>query len=203
MKTITIFFAVFILTAALNAQDFITYSGDGKVVLLDGTTMEGLVEFSLSAPATVTIKVGDNKAERYKAKEVKEFFVNAKHYFPLKAKGEVSVGSDLSFSYIISADDARIRLYKNETQPIVSAGGAVPVTTTIYACLPGSEGEVYPLSAMGLNPSTKLAKYFEDCAALVEKITKKEKGYSYGMITTDEIRQSIIEKFNLEYAGCK
>lgn len=188
---------------AVNAQDFITYRGNGKVILNDGKTLEGLVEYSLSAPGSVHVKVGDTKSEKFKAKEVKEFSVDNKHYFALKAKGEIGVGSDMVFAYIISIEGAKFKLYKYETQPVVVAGNSVPVTTTIYIGLPDSGTDVYPLGDMKLNPSKKLAKFLEDCPALAQKVTNKEKDYSYGMITSDGARISVIEKINEDYVKCK
>ena len=203
MKLSMIIFAVLFIFSTVNAQDFITYSGAGKVILTNGTTLEGNVEYSLSTPGSVHIKVGDAKSEKYKAKEVKEFFVSDRHYYALKAKGEITVGSDMMFAYIISIDKAKFRLFKYETQPIVVSGNNVPITTTIYIGLPDNETEAYPLADLRLNPSKKLAKYLEDCPALAQKVANKEKDFSYGMITSDGARITVVEKINEEYAKCK
>ena len=204
MKTLSGILLFLAFAFNLNAQQstFIHYEGNGKVILTDGKVLEGIVEYALTYPGTVRITIGDDR-EKYKAKEVKEFFVQDKHYFALKFSGEITVGSDLSFAYIISPDSARLKLYKNETQPIVGSGDQVPVTVSYYVGLPDSKDEVLPLGHLSLNPSKKLSKFYESCPSLVAKINNKEKGFSYGMITSDENRLTVIEKLNTEFASCK
>ncbi|MFN8207486.1 MAG: hypothetical protein U0T82_08770 [Bacteroidales bacterium] len=145
---------VLLLFASLvTAQDFITYTGKGLIVLSTGDSLEGYLEYSLSYPASVRIKVADNKTEKLKASEVKEFFLNEYHYFPVQFKGEMVVGGDFSFAILLNSEKARIRLYKYECQPKVVAGDNIPHTVT-YHCAPSMENnEVYPLSHSLVNPS--------------------------------------------------
>jgi hypothetical protein len=203
MKSFILVMGMAMLTAILPAQDFITYSGKGKVILTNGDTLAGILAYSLSYPGRVSVKEENKKAVNFNAKEVDEFFLNENHYLPVQFKGEITVGGDITFAMLLNDEHARIRLFRYETQPKIVTGGQIPLTTTYYCALTPNLNEVYMLSHSLVNPSKKLVKYFEDCPELVQKILEKTEGYSYGMMSSNENRLDIIERVNKEYSSCK
>jgi len=197
-------FCVFIDFCCKSQTDFICYSGPGKVVLNNGETITGNVEYCLSSPARVRI-LPDGKSDdmKYKSSEVKEFNVGDKQYLSLELKGgAVSVGSDLQFAQLMTPADSKIKVLMSETQSTVVVNNNFAVTTSYYALVPGQEA-AYALSDIRFTPFKKMTKYVEDCPVIVEKINNKEKGYFIPMVTTDEARKEVFLKIAMEYQNCK
>ncbi len=196
----TFVFSVFSLFAQ---SDYISYSGQGKVVLTDGTEVTGKVVFWIYTPARVHVTPEGAKDDtKYKSDDVKEFTIEDKVYASIELKGGISVGNNKVFALLLTSPDAKLKVFKVETQPTVSTGGSVPVTTSYYAMIPG-ETAAYGLSEMKFNPAKKLAKILADCPALAEKINSKTENYFYPMITTDEFRLKIFLNLSEEYQKCK
>jgi len=199
----------FILSAALSMSayaqnDFIYYSGPGKIVLASGETVTGKVNYGLSSPAKVEIiPDGQTKYVKYKCDDVKEFSVEDKQYLPVKMKGgAVTIGSGLAFGRLLTPADSKIKIFISETQNTVVVNNNFTITTSYYASVPGDE-TAYALSDLKFTPFKKMAKYVESCPSLVAKITAKEKGYSYPMVTTDEARLEVFVNVARENQDCK
>lgn len=185
-------------------NEFVCYSGPGKIILTSGEIVTGKVSYYLYAPARVEITPeGQTKDVKYKCDEVKEFSVVDKQYFSVKMKGgAVSIGNGEAFGRLLTSDDSKIKVYISETQPTVVVNSNFDVTTSYYASVPGDE-TAYALSDLKFTPFKKVAKYLEDCPSIVTKINNKEKGFTFPMVTTDEARLDVMLNVAREYQACK
>jgi hypothetical protein len=195
--------AVFTLSAFAQT-DYVSYSGPGTIVLTSGETLNGKVTYWLYAPAKVHFLAdGKEKDTKYNCDEVKEFAVDGKQFLSVKMKGgAVTVGSGEAFGRLLTAADAKIKIFVSETQPAVVVGNDFSITTSYYASVPG-EATAYALSDIRFTPFKKMAKYVEDCTVLADKITNKEKDFTYPMMTTDEARLVVFTNVSREYQQCK
>lgn len=188
----------------LNAQTGQSeYSGAGMVTLLDGSEVRGVVTYYPSSPGKVFVKKdGEEKSEKYKAKDVKEFTLSDLHYYSIIAKGGVDIGSDGAFGRLLNSPDSKIKLFLCESQSNIVVGSTPPVDQSYYALVPG-ETAAYTLSGMKFTPFKKMANIVADCPDLAKKITGKEEGYFCPMMTTDDYRLKVFLKVAEEYSNCK
>ena len=201
MKKILLFTAALILISIASfSQDFITYKGAGKIILNTGDTIKGNLSYSLTFPRKVRL-VLDGKDENYNYDQVKEFFLDNRHYITIKTR---VIGNPNTFALLMGTETDRIRLFKYEQQPMMDGpGGIVPITTEYYVSLPGEEFAM-GLMDMKLIPfNKKMAKVVEGCPALAKKIADKEDGYKMGLISNDLIRLPVYQRIAAEFEQCK
>jgi hypothetical protein len=89
-----------------------------------------------------------------------------------------------------------------QEQAFISTNNYAPMQTSYYIEVPALN-KVLAIGDIKFAGSKKVAAYLKDCPALAEKIEKKADGYSYGMISSDQIKLMFWEKVAKEYDACK
>lgn len=198
-----LFLVLLVAPLAAFSQDFVEYSSDGKVILANGSEIIGTVRYMPTSPGKVFVTPnGSTEKEKYKAVEVKEFTVQGFTYHSIKTGGEINVGKDGAFGRILNQPDSKIKIYLCESQPSIVAGAIPPPDKSYYASLPG-EPEALNINGGKFMPFKKITKYLADCPDLVSKIEGKTEGYTYPMMTTDDVRLKVFLKVAEEYQSCK
>jgi len=206
MKNFTI--VLLFITSGLFAQtqeEEIIYTGLGKIVFADGTIKEGEVYHSRVNQRKVSLK-SSGDAETIKTKDLKEFFIGDLHFVGVKA---ASAGvNELDFAILKSAENAKVKLYEVCWQQNVgtSSGGNNFLFTTYreyYAQFPSMDN-IKPVGDVTFMPfPKKVSKLVESCPELAKKIAEKEKGYTIGLVSTDEMKLEVFSRIATEYESCK
>lgn len=196
----------FISTLAYSQKQtdggFYEYEGNGYIQLTDGTKREGVIYFALSWPGKVRL-VKEGKDEKYSPKEVSAFVIDGARFVPIKTSDALNVASsELSYARLMNDENSRIKIYMYQEQAIISTNNYAPTQTSYYIEVPALE-KVLAIGDLKFVGSKKVAAYLKDCPALAEKIEKKADGYSYGMISSDQMKLMFWEKVAKEYDACK
>ena len=216
MKTLAILVTCFAfsasaqITSSVNDQTTkepeIIYSGPGKITLETGEEVEGEIRHSLITQNRISIKKTDGTKETYTLKEVKTFRLNNDFYE--KVEIPTLAIKDPHFAQLLSSESSPVRIYYIAWQENVSFGsdaqaGLWPTHKEYYALFP-SIGKLRDFGHIDFMPfPKKVSKLVSDCPTLAEKISSKEKGYSFSLIATPDVKlQTFINVAN-GYSACK
>jgi hypothetical protein len=206
MKTLTaIFLFISSLTFAQTQEAEIIYSGPGKAILEDGTIKEGELYHSRVTQRRVGFK-SDGVEETFKSNEIKEFYINNLHF--VKVQSAALGVKDPDFAIVKSSEGAQVKLYEVCWQHNIgkAIGNEAPQFTTYrdyYAQFP-TQKQIKPLGDVTFIPfAKKVSKLVESCPPLSEKIAGKEKGYSIGLVASDEMKLEVFARISEDFENCK
>lgn len=195
-----LFLSIFCLKT--QSQETVRFLGEGSMIMEDGTEVTGTVGYWYVNPSVVRFKgEGEDKETKYKVGEVKSFVVDGRNFIRIKAKDAIGT-NPYTFAEMLTPPDQKMALLLYQQQPAVGADGQHPITKTYYVQIPNDE-QVYPAGDIKFMPlHKKMSKIVSDCPELAEKIAKKEKGYNYGVVSSDEMRADILTTIIEEYNAC-
>jgi len=187
---------------AQNSSPLYELNGKGVIELVDGTLIEGDIYYNASNAGRVKITVsGEDEQTKYKVNEVARFTVGDIEYLNMTPSGVIGNGG--IFVTLISNKEYDIKIYKYYIQNKDLVYSYYVDEITYYVQLPNEE-KLIDINDMKLTPfHKKLPKYIADCTELCEKISKKEKGYKIGMLTTLDKKLEIYKKIAEEYNQSK
>src|SRR6185436_16070547 len=116
--------------------------------------------------------------------------------------------SKLDFALVLSNPTSAVRVYKVCWQEDIAVGadaqaGVWPTNWEYYVLFPSMEQMKSP-SHLAFTPFTKkVSKLVEKCPELQNKITNKEKGYSFGLISTAKDKLDVFINVANAYGSCK
>ena len=207
MKKIKLAFVIFFCGLGLSVfgqspvdlSEF-EYLSDGVIYVTATDSIMGQVKYNELSSGKVWLIVDGKKDQKFQAKEVVGFKLNnpAKEFISVR-----SDGADRSMLFYENTSPKNSRLYllkyfEAEGSALgtkVEGGKAQGQwNTTIYS----------PVSKSILpNGNKKLAAALKDCPELSNKIAKKEKGYSVGMIALPGAAAEFNERIVREYNACQ
>ena len=207
-----VFFALALLLSvsayAQDSEEFeIAYYGDGKVVLNDGSTVVGLVNYSLVSNGKVRVTGSDGQEKKISINDVKEFFISADHFVKIPTNALAIGGSPMDIAILKTPEDYKIKIYEVTEQDFASAvfldgPSKYPTSKEIRVLFPTMEK---PKSAgdLTLMPfNKKVSNLVVDCPELNAKILNKEAGYKLGMLVTPQMKFDVYMKIAEEYQNC-
>lgn len=196
----TLYITMCIYGFSQTMEPEIVRMGKGKIIMLDGTTLEGEVQFSHTNQTRLTLWANE-EAQKIKTKEVKEFEIEGSRYVRISS-GALSMGSDEVFAKCLTPENFKISIYEHISQGIVGSGGLFKTDRAYFVKFP-SEEKARDFGDVTLIPfNKKVSKLVEDCPALSKKILDKEKNYKLGVITTPEIQLDVYMRIANEYQQC-
>lgn len=185
----------------------ISYKGSGQVILEAGETISGLITHSRITQRRVTIEREDGTQQTYKISEVKGFTING-DVFEKILPPTIAV-KDPEFATVLSNPASPIKIYLVCYQENISLGsnaelGLWPTHREYYALFP-SIGKLKDLSNIAFTPfAKKVSTLVQDCPAVSARIKNKEKGYTIGLLSTDQDKINVFVNIaNAYHDECK
>jgi hypothetical protein len=207
MKTVvSILFAIIVVQFYSAAQETIekeiSYKGIGKVIMEDGSQIEGQLEFKLTDDHTVLLyKEGEKKPQKIIDKDFKTFNIGEQYFYKIQVPTRQVTGSP------INDNNCKILILKSVSQsPTISGGslvnGFTHETITGYYILFTESNTILAPNDFRCN-NKKISSLVTNCDELSKKIANKEKGYVFTLIQTIDSRIEIFKKIAEEYRNCK
>lgn len=202
MQKITFVIAMLLINLTVSAQDFVHYRDNGTITLKDSSIIEGDLYYSLSYPGHVRL-VQPGRDDKLRPEEMIGFQIGDMVFKTILAKDAISLtGKGYMFARLLNPDCTKIQVYKSETQAIIAVNNNAEITTSYYVFMP-EVGQALPVGDLKFMPSRKIAKYVTQCPDLASKLASKDKDYSVGMISSDQMRVNLFLKIAREYEACK
>ena len=160
---------------------------------------------------------GEKKAQRYKFPEVKGYSVRNEYYELKEVKDGVAFNRAYRFHFMkrLTPANSKIHLFEYlDKQTSYSGYGGyrrnnsyTSLEKNYYIQLPYEKNDgVWDIGLSKLVPNfdEKMSKIVDDCPALSQKITNKEKGYFYSQMGGgDEKRVDLLWNIINEYNQCQ
>lgn len=206
MKKTLLFIAFAICSLSIFAQDAVELyelQGTGEIELVDGTIITGEINYNAFNNSRVRIKtVEAEDFTKYKVDEVKRFVVSGIEYINKETTGSIGIEGG-EFLTLISNNECEIKIYQLHVQSHGPYLAKYVDEISYYLELPGLD-KLVGMTDLKLMPfHKKMPTYISDCPELCEKITKKEKGYKIGLLTTPNQKIDIITRIAEEYHQSK
>lgn len=194
-------------SSAQLSEPEIVYEGPGKIILEDGSVKEGTVRHSRITQRRATVTDSNGESETFKTKDMKEFYINNLHFVKVETAG---VGlKDPDFAIELSDEGAAIKVYEvcHQENITTDTGGEVtnwPTSREYFVQMPG-EDKIKGVGDIAYMPSKKIAKVdaIKACPELEKKISSKANGYSYGMISNEQMKRDVFLEISRAYEQCQ
>lgn len=195
------FLAIGFFASAQNVEPEVVYSGEGKIIMIDGKELSGEISYSFVTSRKILYTAPGAEREKISANDVKEFTISGTRFVRVVVPA-LSIGKDWEFAICLTPENYKISVFETINQGIVGNGNGYNTERDYCIKFPGDE-KAKSLSDLSFMPfNKKVSKLVSDCPALAEKITNKVDGYKIGMITTPEQRFDVFMKVASEYQEC-
>lgn len=201
MKNTTLLLLVILVSNRLYAQesypmDQFELRSPGVLYVTATDSLTGTVKYNELTSGGVSIINSAGDSKRFSAKEILGFKTDnpIRRFYTVKSDGIDK--SMMLYEDITPGGGKKLMLLKSFLQDgIVISGGQVKGKW---------ENKMYAVGSKKLIGSNfkKVAEALNDCPALAEKITKKEKGYYFGMISTPMQQEQVLNNIVTEYNAC-
>jgi hypothetical protein len=169
---------------------------NGVLYISETDSVAGTIKYNQLTSGSVSVIDASGKSKSYKAKEIVGFKTldPTRNFYSIKSDGLDK--SMLFYEDITPNGGKKLKLLKSFIQDgIIITNGQVN----------GSwESQLYSTAdkkLLGTN-FKKMAEQLKDCPALADKISKKQKGYYFGMISTPMAQEEVLNTIASEYNSC-
>lgn len=149
-----------------------------------------------------------------KINEVKSIYINGATYFVKTIASNNSNRDIQKFVKQISQAGGRMALYENEYATKNNNNNSNATNTSFtektvqyFIQLPGDSTTIFDVTSSKFTPkfNEKMSSYVQDCPALAEKISSKNKDYFYPFLMSDNSpkRKAVLLQIINEYNSCK
>lgn len=204
MKTQKLFLLFIISFVSLQTYAQESYSlnefelqSNGVLLISETDSIAGTIKYNELNSGSVSLIDASGKSKDYKAKEIVGFRMQnpSRNFYAIKSDGLDK--SMLFYEDITPNNGKKLKLLKSFIRDgIMVVNGQVKGTW---------ENQMYSTADKKLIPSNfkKVAEQLKDCPALAEKISKKEKGYYFGMIASAMAQEEVLNNIVTEYNSCQ
>jgi hypothetical protein len=202
---VLLFSASAISFAQEQQEPEVVFNGEGKILMEDGTILEGTISYSFVNSTHVTIKMSDGKNEKIKRSLIKSFEVSYTFFEKISQGTGIVIGGDSEFAIRKTPEDSKIKVYETINQGRLGSGSSSGFLYTthrnVIVYFPNQKPK--PINDLSLSPfNKKVSKLVADCQELSEKIANKEDGYKIGLVTPPQTKLEIYLRIAEEYSKC-
>jgi len=179
-----------------NLSEF-ELKSNGFIYITETDSVSGALTYNELASGKVMLTDASGKDKKYTAKEVFSFKTQnpTRTFYSIKTDGLDK--SMMFYEDVTPNGGKKLKLMKSFTQD-----GLVIVNGQVKGKW---DNAMYSPSEKRLIGSNfkKVAEVVKDCPALAEKISKKEKGYYFGLMSVPMVQEKVLNNIVTEYNTCQ
>jgi hypothetical protein len=182
----------------------------GTVYMEDGTEKNGLITILFENGIDINSKVihfistGEIKEQTLKIESIKYYTIGGNSYYPKKIDLNFLGTNHLLFVKRVTEISSKIQMFELKQKfKSNNTGEEKSFYFISFPALPKYETIEINSNKLVPNFELKMKEFVTDCPDLKNKINKKQKGYSYSLLSFDSKKIAVLKKIIVEYNACK